>query len=132
MPDPIITNNDSSVLVLGDDFYRNSLMTVVATTYLRGTILARDTTTGKLIPYVKGGVVDGNGIPITVLANEIVNTVVGDITIRPFTTARVRRDKLIIFADGDDSNIDDIIVDELRDYGIFSEDVTELNIPDNQ
>jgi len=133
MPDPIITNNDSSELVLGDDFYKNDIFTAGgAATFKKGMILARDSVTGKLVVFVKGGVTQENDIPKTVLPFEVVAAGAGDITVRVFTTARLRKDKLVINADGDDSNVDAVVIDELRDYGIFSEDVTELNIPDNQ
>lgn len=37
-----------------------------------------------------------------------------------------------IDADGDDTNIDKAVIDQLRDYGLTPIDVDELNILDNQ
>ena len=44
----------------------------------------------------------------------------------------VRKDKLIIDADGDDTNIDQAVIDQLRDYSIIPEFVTDVSELDNQ
>ena len=51
----------------------------------------------------------------------------GTKTIRAGIEGNVRIDKLIIDADGDGSNVDKAILDQLRDYGITPRTVTELN-----
>ena len=43
-----------------------------------------------------------------------------------------RKERLVIDADGDDSNIDAAVIDQLRDYGLTPIDVQELGILDNQ
>ena len=44
----------------------------------------------------------------------------------------VRAERLIIDADGDGSNVDAAVLDQLRDYSLVSIDVQELNTLDNQ
>ena len=97
-----------------------------------GTILARNSSTLKYVIYVKGGVSNENGIPKAVLLHEVVSTGAGDVTARPLISGVVVKERLIIDADGDDSNIDNAVRDELRDYGLVVENVSELNILDNQ
>ena len=47
-------------------------------------------------------------------------------------TGSVRESKLIIDADGDNSNVDNAVIDELRDYSLVTIATQELNILDNQ
>ena len=86
---------------------------------------------GKLVPFVIGGVA-GAGIPKTVLTYDVVAAGAGDESIRSLISGSVRTEKLIIDADGDGSNITDAILDQLRNYGIVPQNVSELNILDNQ
>jgi len=128
-----VTNNDLGSVILQDGQFRDELLTVGgAVTVLEGTILARDSVSGKLVPYVKGGVTNENGIPKAVLTYEIVAAGAGDEPIRDMVSGTVRASRLVIDADGDASNIDDVVLDELRDYSLVSIDVQELNILDNQ
>ncbi|MCK5606559.1 hypothetical protein KAR91_31945 [Candidatus Pacearchaeota archaeon] len=85
----------------------------------------------KLVPFVIGGVA-GAGIPKNVLTYDVTATGAGDEAIRSIISGEVRKEKLIIDADGDGSNITDTILDQLRDYGITPVNVGELNIQDNQ
>lgn len=102
-----------------------------ANTYKKGTILARDTATNKLVVYVKGGVTNGNGIPLTVLMSEHVATGAGDIQVRGMTDGVVREDHLVIFADGDASNVDHVERDGLRNFNIDVMKVTDNSVLDN-
>ncbi len=86
---------------------------------------------GKLVPFVIGGVA-GAGIPKNVLTFDVTATGAGDEAIRSMISGEVRKEKLIIDADGDGSNITDAILDDLRNYGITPVNVQELNILDNQ
>lgn len=86
---------------------------------------------GKLIPFAIAGV-GGAQIPKTVLTYDVTAAGAGDEAIRSMISGQVRKEKLIIDADGDGSNITDAILDELRNYGITPVNVDELNIPDNQ
>lgn len=128
-----VTNNDLGSIILKDAVFRDEPLTFTgADTYLAGTILARDSSTDKLIAFVAGGSTNENGIPKAVLTYDVVATGAGDIQIRAMVGGTVRKSRLIIDADGDDSNVDAVVLDMLRDYGIFTEDVQELNIQDNQ
>ena len=135
MPNLTTTNNDIGNVILegGATDFEPGLLTVAgAVTVLEGTILARDSGTLKFVPFVKGGVVNENGIPKAVLTYEIVSAGAGDESLRAMVNGKVRTERLIIDADGDGSNVDSAVTDELRDYGITVISVTELNSLDNQ
>ena len=85
---------------------------------------------GKMVPFVVGGVA-GAGIPSAVISYDVVAAGAGDEPCRPAISGEVRKEKLIINADGDGSNITDAILDQLRGFTIVSQDVAELNIADN-
>jgi len=86
---------------------------------------------GKLLPFAIGGAA-GVGVPSQILTYEVSAAGAGDVAIRSLVSGRVRREKLIIDADGDGSNITDAIIDQLRNFTVVSTSVTELNILDNQ
>lgn len=86
---------------------------------------------GKLVPYAIAGA-GGAQIPKAVLTYDVTTTGAGDVAIRDMVSGAVRAERLVIDADGDDSNITDAILDQLRDYALVSIDVQELNILDNQ
>jgi len=126
------TVNNLGSSILEDAEFRDDLLTFTgADTYVDGTILARDSATLKLIAYVKGGVANGNGIPKAILTYDVVATGAGDITIRAAIHGKFRKERLVIDADGDASNVTKDVIDELRDYGLIAIDVNELNIQDN-
>ena len=131
--DPIVTNVDlGGVIYEGGEFRDSELTFAGAGTVLEGTILARDSVSGKLVPYVIGGATNENGIPKSVLTYEVTATGAGDAPVRDMITGTVRAAKLVVDADGDGSNLTPVILDELRDYSLVSVDTTELNILDNQ
>jgi hypothetical protein len=84
-----------------------------------------------LIPFAIGGAA-GAGKPSHVLTYDVTKAGAGNEFIRAMTSGQVRKERLIIDADGDGSNITDAILDELRSAGIEAVDVQELNILDNQ
>lgn len=86
---------------------------------------------GKLVPFAIGGVA-GAGIPIAVMTKDVTAAGAGNEFLRAMIAGSVRKEKLIISADGDGSNITDSILDQLRNYSIISIDVEELNFQDNQ
>jgi len=86
---------------------------------------------GKMVPFAIGGVA-GAGIPKAILTYDVTATGAGNEAIRSMISGWVRQERLIIDADGDGSNITSEILDQLRDFTIVSEPVTELNILDNQ
>ena len=104
-------------------------------TYKRFTILARDTSTGLLVEYVKGGSSNGNGVPLTVLSEETTVTAAevsaGTCKVSCFTEATLRQDRLVIVADGDASSINHVEVDGLRNMNIDVSKVTDQSVLDN-
>ena len=133
MANSTITNNDLGSVILQNGQFRDDLLTLGgAVTVLEGTILARDSVSLKLVPYVKGGVTNDNGIPKAVLTYEVVSDGAGDVPVRDMISGSVRANRLVIDADGDATNVDNAVLDELRDYSLVSIDVSELNILDNQ
>lgn len=128
-----ITNVDIGSVILQDGQFRDDLLTFGgAGTVLAGTILARDSVSLKLVPFVKGGSTNENGIPKAILTYDVTSTGAGDESVRDMVSGSVRAERLIILADGDASNIDAAVLDQLRDYSLVSIDVQELNILDNQ
>ncbi len=130
-----VTNVDLGGLIIGGDpvYADETVNFASALTYKAGTILARHSGTGKLIPYVVGGSSNENGIPKAVLEYEVVSTGAEDQTHRPIMgNVTLRKDKLVVHADGDDSNIDVVVLDLLRDYGFYTQEVEQLAHLDNQ
>lgn len=133
MSNVIVTNNKVNSLVVWEPVFSDELITFTgAATLLPGTILARDTATLKLVPFEKGGTTNGNGIPNSVLLNELTATGAGDLPERPIIEGRLRAALLVIDADGDASNVDATVLDQLRTYGIIGQDVAQLDKFDNQ
>ena len=128
-----ITNVDLGNVVLQDADFRDELLTFAgAATVLEGTILARDSVSGKLVPFVKGGSTNENGIPKAIVSYAVTATGSGDVAIRAAVAGKYRKERLVINADGDASNVDNVVIDQLRDYGLVAIDVTELAALDNQ
>lgn len=133
MPNITVTNNDIGSVILENAKSEDDIITFAgADTFVAGTILARDSVSLKLVLFVKGGATNENGIPKVVLTYDVTATGAGDVPARVMLKGSVRFERLIIDADGDNSNIDQAVRDELRDYGIDVRSVTELNILDNQ
>ena len=133
MSNLVIENVDQGTVILADAIHDDGLLTFAgATTSVEGTILARDSVSLKFVPYVIGGVTNENGIPKAVLTYDVTAAGAGDEAIRAMVGGRVVQERLVVAADGDASNITDAILDQLRDYGVVAESVTELSILDNQ
>lgn len=86
-----------------------------------GTILARTGITGRLAPFV--GTTD---VPVAVLDGDVEAKAAGDVPCRIILAADIRKQRLIIAADGNDSNVTAAILDQLRAVGIVALDVHEL------
>lgn len=86
---------------------------------------------GDLVVFATNGV-GGAQIPLAILTYEVVATAQQDIPIRAGVAGEYRKELLIIDADGDDSNITNAVMDQLRHFGLVPINVTELNIQDNQ
>lgn len=100
-----------------------------AATIARGTILARNTTSGKLGVYASGGT-DGLNVPKYVLLNECVFSGSGDLPCQAMSVGEVWKSLLIVQADGDDSNIGYAVLEALRPT-IVARLHTELGVVDN-
>ena len=135
MADPIITNVDTGHVIHSEAHFRDELLTLAgADTIASGTILARDSVSLKLVLFVKGGSTNENGIPKAVYTqiDDLVVTGAGDSAIRAMVEGFVRKERLIIDADGDGSAVDNAVLDQLRDFGITAVNTTELGQLDNQ
>jgi len=128
-----ITNIDVGNVILREADFEDGLLTFTgAATIAAGTILARDSVSLKYVPFVKGGVTNENGIPKAVLTYSVTAAGAGDEAFRAMISGYVRKERLIIDADGDDSNVDNVVRDQLRDYDIVVQNVQELAQLDNQ
>lgn len=123
-------NNTNRGVGFDNAVFEDDILTLAgADTLLAGTILARSSATGKLVLFVKGGSTAENGIPKVVLPYELTVAGAGDVAVRPLVRGQALTSRLVIDADGDSSNIDAAVRDQLRSYGIIaraSVDGTEL------
>ncbi len=123
------TTIDLGNVAIGDDesAFEDELLTFGgAATIKAGTILARASNTLKLVPFVKGGSSNENGIPKAVLTYEVTADGAGDVPVRALMKGHVNRDRLVINADGDGSNVDAAVCDQLRSYSIIPTHVSQL------
>jgi len=128
-----IVNVDTGSVILRDAVHSDGLLTFAgADTFVAGTIIARDSVSLKYVVFVKGGSTNENGIPKALLTSDISAAGAGDVAIRAMITGFLRKERLVIDADGDDTNVDATVRDQLRTYGLVALDVQELNILDNQ
>lgn len=86
---------------------------------------------GKLVPFEKDGA-GGAQLPKYVLTYAVTATGAGDKAIRALMSGQVRKERLIINSDGDNSNVDSTVVEQLRNYSIIAINVEELSLLDNQ
>lgn len=132
MPNLTVTNVDLGSVILKDAQFRDELLTFGAGgTVAEGTILARNTVSGNLVPFATGGA-DGSEVPKAILTYDVTATAAGDVPIRAGVAGGYRKERLVIDADGDDSNVTPAILDQLRAYGLVPVNVNELGILDNQ
>ena len=133
MSDPVITNNDVGSVIYKDAFFRDDTLTAAgALTIVDGTILARITATGKLGVWDSGGA-GGLEVPKAVYTgDDLVISGAGDVLVRPMVSGFVRKERLIEQGKAAGVDITEVVSDQLRDYGIVSQNVDELNILDNQ
>ena len=128
-----ITTNKARGVVVWEPVFKDELVTFGgAGTLLAGTILARDSVSLKMVPFVKGGVTNENGIPKAVLREELTAAGAGDLSTRPIIGGQLRAGDVVIDADGDASNVDAAVEDQLRDFGVTLLTATQLAQLDNQ
>lgn len=134
MGNSVITNCDSgSFEISGGVFEDDSLTFGAAGTVKSGTILARDSVSLKLVPFVKGGSTNENGIPKAIVTYAVVATGAGNLPVRVMVGGTGSYSRAIIHADGTNANIDKKVIDSVRQYAkinLLKEQ--ELNILDNQ
>ena len=127
-----VTNNDLGSVVLKDPVFRDELLNFTgAGTVAEGTILARDSVSKKLVLFVKGGATNENGIPKAIMTYDVTASGAGDVPVRAAVGGTFKKGRLIIAADENDSNIDAAVLDQLRDYGLYTETVQNLSVLDN-
>lgn len=113
--------------VIGDGVFQDGLITFGgAATLKAGTILAVDSVSLKFVKFVKGGSTNQNGIAKAVLTYAVTAAGAGDVAARVLIRGRCNKKRVVIDADGDDTNIDQAVRDGLRDYDIVLEDVQQL------
>lgn len=128
-----VTNVDMGNVILSNARFEDGLLTLAgATTVKSGTILARDSVSRKFVLFVAGGTTNENGIPKAILTYEVVSTGAGDVSIRAGVEGHFRKERLVIAADGNDTNVTAAVRDQLRDYGMTTFNVKELSQLDNQ
>ncbi len=111
-----------------DGIFRDETLDIAgAATFKEGTILARDSVSLKLVLFVKGGSTNENGIPKAVLPYQLVAADASDQRIRALVAGVVNKERLVIHADGDDSNVDAAVEDQLRSFGIVAESAQQLS-----
>ena len=86
---------------------------------------------GDLVYFAPDGVA-GAQTPLAILTYPVTATGVEDIPVRAGVAGSYRKERLVIDADGDASNVTDVVMDQLRNYGLVPIDVQELNTLDNQ
>jgi hypothetical protein len=131
MANATFTDIDVGEVVIEEGGIRDETLNLsTGAVHPKGTILARNTDTLKMQLYAKGGSSNGNGVPVAILP-EALDGASGDNRVRPMFTGKVNRFRLVIAADGDDSNVDATVLDLLQQVGIFAVDVTQLDKDDN-
>lgn len=133
MPNIEITTNETNGIRIWEPVHKDDLITFAgAATLLAGTILARDSISLELVPFVKGGTTNENGIPKAVLGYELTAAGAGTLSARPIVGGRIRAADLVIDADGDATNVDAEVLDQLRDFGLVGLTTAQLSNFDNQ
>ena len=127
------TNCDTGNVILSNTQFDDGLLTFTgAGTVKSGTLLARDSVSGKFVPFVKGGTTNGNGVVKAIMTYDVTATGAGDKSIRPAIAGEFRKERLIIAADGNATNVDAAVLDAMRDYGLVAISVKQLAAYDNQ
>ena len=124
-------NNTPPDLLLGDNQFRDDTFTAAgADTFQKGMVLARNSSTSKLVPYVSGGGT-GIGTPVAFLVEELITAGSGDTLIRPCFAGRAREAQVTDFNAGTPGALTVLEVDLLAAVGIFLHKDNELLAFDN-
>ena len=137
MPNLVIENVDQGSFEIKDGEFEDDILTFAGAGTIgaegEAVILARDSVSKKLVPYVKGGATNENGIPKVMLTYPVTATGAGDLGIRAMVRGVGAFERAIIHADLDNSNIDKDVIDQVRQFAkinIIKEQ--ELSTLDNQ
>jgi hypothetical protein len=128
MPTIVNTSIDTGAVALGNNRFRDDVIAFAgADVFVPGTVLARRTDNAKLFAYVKGGASNGNGVPVAVLTYEVTATGAGDIRCQVLVSGDVKKERLILDADGTSANVDSVVTDLLRSISIIPIDTNQLD-----
>lgn len=117
-----------SIIRRGSETRDEGLTLAAAGTVVAGTILARDSLSKKLVLFVKGGTTNQNGIARAVMGYDFTAPSSGDFIVCALERGHVQRGRLVIAADGNGTNVDDVVLDQLRSIGIMPIDVQQLSV----
>ena len=132
MAAPTTTAMDLNDGIIEAGVFESRLMTAAgADTFLDNTLVAHDTSTLKIVPYVKGGSTNGNGVVYGLLTKGFVAAGAGDTPVRIMKGGKVLTDKTVIDADGTSTNIDNAVKFLCADKGLHLVDSTSLHVADN-
>jgi hypothetical protein len=132
MANPTKTTVDIGSIQIRDVEIDDGVLTFPgAATYVEGSILAVDSVSLKYVPFVKGGSTNQNGVAKALLASPMTAAGAGDQPVRVIVLGVVKKERLVIIADGDDTNVDRAVIDGLRDYGIQPLSTKQLAVLDN-
>lgn len=107
--------------------FRDELLTLAgADDLLEGTILARDSVSLKLVLYVKAGSTNQNNIPKVILPYAVSASGAGDIRVRVAIKGEFIKERLVIDLDQNDTNIDALVIDQLRAVGLTAVSAQQL------
>jgi hypothetical protein len=90
------------------------------------TVVAAD----QVVPFEKDGA-GGAQVPKYILTDALTSTGAGDVPCRLLVSGRVRKGDLVIDSDTDDSNVDQTVINQLRDFTMIPETVQQLGESDN-
>lgn len=128
----IVTNIDlGSVMYSEGVFNPVDFKFLAAETWLEGTILARVESDGTYVPFVVGGTANVNGTPKVILTYESTSGIT-TISGKVLMGGVVVKERLVIHGDADLTNLTEVHIEQLRDYGILTQSVQELSVLDNQ
>lgn len=96
-------------------------------TFLAGTLLARSG--ANFVAHVPSG--GGSNTVVAVLTYEVSRAGAGNEPIRALVSGYVKKERLVVHADGDDSNITAAVRDALRTQAIIPVDTQQLSALDN-
>lgn len=126
-----ITDNTIPELLLDDGQFRQETFTAAgANTYPVGLLLARNTSTSKLVVFVNGGAT-GTGTPLAILTRELITTGAGDTVLRVLRSGELREDRLLVWTGGSPVVPTTLELDLLQDFNIRTQPDRELLRFDN-